>query len=197
MSTRLTGYSAAWLDHARRDAAHAWRMIRRMPGLATVVIVSLAIGIGVNAAIFSWIQALVFKPLPGVRDAAAFHFLEPRTESGSLPGVSWLEYHDLREQTTSFRDLLAYRMAPLTLGESGRTVRTYGLLVSGNYFSALGLEPALGRFFTPNEAARPGGDPVVVVSDGFWRTRLADVANPVGHTLRVNDRELTVVGVAP
>ena len=85
MSTRLTGYPAAWLDHARRDAAHAWRMIRRMPGLATVVIVSLAIGIGVNAAIFSWIQALVFKPLPGVRDAAAFHFLEPRTESG-LPG---------------------------------------------------------------------------------------------------------------
>lgn len=197
MSTRLTDYSAAWLDHARRDAAHAWRMIRRMPGLATVVIVSLAIGIGVNAAIFSWIQALLFKPLPGVRDAAAFHFLEPRSESGSRPGVSWLEYHDLREQTTSFRDLLAYRMAPLTLGESGRTVRTYGLLVSGNYFSALGLEPALGRFFTPDEAARPGGDPVVVISDGFWRTRLGDVANPVGHTLRVNDRELTVVGVTP
>ena len=197
MVTRPTGHATGWLDHARRDAAHAWRMIARMPGLATVVIVSLAIGIGVNAAIFSWIQALVFKPLPGVRDAASFHFVEPRTESGSHPGASWLEYRDLREQLTSFRDLLAYRMVPLTFGESGRTVRTYGLLVSGNYFSTLGLEPAVGRFFTPDEAARPGGDPVVVISHGFWRTRLGDVPNPVGRILRINDRDLTVVGVAP
>jgi predicted permease len=187
----------AWLDSVRRDTAHAWRAMTRMPGLATVVIVSLAIGIGVNAAIFSWIQALVFKPLPGVRDAASFHFVEPRTESGSHPGASWLEYRDLREQLTSFRDLVAYRMVPLTFGERGRTVRTYGLLVSGNYFSALGLEPALGRFFTADGAVRPGADPVVVISHGFWRTRLPGVANPIGQLLRVNDRELTVVGVAP
>ena len=90
MPTDPTGHTMTWLDHFRRDIAHAWRMIARMPGLATVVIVSLAIGIGVNAAIFSWIQALVFKPLPGVRDAASFHFVEPRNESGSYPGVSWL-----------------------------------------------------------------------------------------------------------
>jgi predicted permease len=197
MRTDPTGHTMTWLDHFRRDIAHAWRMIARMPGLATVVIVSLAIGIGVNAAIFSWIQALVFKPLPGVRDAASFHFVEPRNESGSYPGVSWLEYRDLRERLTSFRDLLTYKMVPLTVGEVGQTARTFGMLVSGNYFSALGLEPALGRFLLPDEASRAGGEPVVVISHGFWKTRLGDVANPVGRTIRLNDREVTIIGVAP
>ena len=189
--------SIRWLDHTRRDVRHAWRMIARMPGLASVVIVSLAIGIGVNTAIFSWIQALVLKPLPGVQDAASFQLLEPRTEIGSHPGASWLEYKDLREQLPSFRDLLAFKMTPLNIGETGRTERTFGLLVSGNYFRVLGLDPALGRFFTPDEATQAGSAAVAVISDGFWHTRFAGVANPVGRTIRVNDRELTVVGVAP
>jgi len=197
MSSHPPGPRVAWLDHARRDVAHAWRMIGRMPGLATVVIVSLAIGIGVNAAIFSWIQAMVFKPLPGVRDAASFQLIEPRIEAGSHPGASWLEYRDLREQLTSVRDMLAFRMAPFTVGETGRNERTFGLLVSANYFAALGLEPTLGRFPTPDEVTRPGTEPVVVISHGFWRTHFGDVANPVGRTVRVNDRELTIIGVAP
>src|SRR3954469_1987984 len=122
-----------WLDHFGRDVRHAARSIARMPGLAVVVIVSLAIGIGVNAAIFSWIQGLVFKPLPGVRDAASFQLIEPRSDIGSHVGTSWPEYRDLREQLRSFQGILAYKMVPFTVGESSRTVRTYGLLVSGNY----------------------------------------------------------------
>ena len=186
-----------WLEHLGRDVRHATRSIARMPGLAAVVIVSLAIGIGVNAAIFSWIQGLVFKPLPGVHDAASFQLLEPRSDIGSHIGTSWLEYRDLREQLRSFRDVLAYKMVPFTVGESSRTVRTYGLLVSGNYFTALGLEPALGRFPTPDEVSRPGAEPVVVISDGFWKTRLASASDVVGRRVRVNDQDLTVIGVAP
>jgi hypothetical protein len=83
MSTHTNGRAAVWIDHLARDVRHAARMIARMPGLATVVILSLGIGIGVNTAIFSWIQGLVFKPIPGVRDAASFHLIEPRNESGS------------------------------------------------------------------------------------------------------------------
>ena len=173
------------------------RSIARMPGLATVVIVSLAIGIGVNAAIFSWIQGLVFKPLPGVRDAASFQLIEPRSDIGSHIGTSWPEYRDLREQLRSFRDVLTFKMVPFTVGESNRTVRTFGLFVSGNYFSALGLEPALGRFPTPDEVSRPGSEPVVVISDGFWKTRLAGASDVVGRRVRVNDQDLTVIGVAP
>ena len=182
MSSDSNGRAAAWLDHLARDVRHAARMIARMPGLATVVVVSLAIGIGVNTAIFSWIQGLVFKPIPGVQDAASFQLVEPRNETGSYTSASWLEYQDLRERTQSFRDLLAFKMVPLTLGESGRTTRVFGMLVSGNYFSVLGLEPALGRFLRLDEATRPGSEPVVVISDGFWRTRLASDPAVVGRT---------------
>ena len=148
-----------WIDSLGRDLRHAGRMITRMPVLAIVVVLSLGVGIGANLVIFSWIQALVFKPLPGVEDAASFQLLEPRSEIGSHPGASWLEYRDLREQMPSFRDLLAFKMTPLNIGETGRTERTFGLLVSGNYFSVPGLEPALGRFLTPDEATRPGSAP--------------------------------------
>ncbi|HEU4785945.1 MAG TPA: ABC transporter permease, partial [Gemmatimonadaceae bacterium] len=186
-----------WLDHLGRDIRHATRSIARMPGVATVVVVSLAIGIGVNAAIFSWIQGLVFKPLPGVHDAASFQLIEPRSDIGSHVGTSWLEYRDLREQLRSFQDVLTYKMVPFTIGEASRTVRTYGQLVSGNYFTALGLEPALGRFPTPDEVSRPGSEPVVVISDGFWKTRLAGASDVVGRRVRVNEQDLTIIGVAP
>ncbi|MGH7713857.1 MAG: ABC transporter permease, partial [Gemmatimonadaceae bacterium] len=179
------------------DLRHAWRSLVRMPVLASVVILSLGVGIGVNTAIFSWIQAVLLKPIPGVRGGASFHFVEPRGEDNSYPGVSWLEYQDLRERLRSFRDLMAFRMVALNLGDPGRAERTYGQLVSANFFSSLGLTPQLGRFFTADEVARPGSAPVVVVSHGFWQSRLAGAPNAVGRTLRVNDRELTIIGVAP
>jgi len=185
------------LDHLVRDIRHAARSIVRMPVLATVVVASLAIGIGVNAAIFSWIQGLVFKPLPGVRDAASFQLIEPRSDIGSHVGTSWPEYRDLRERLTSFREILAYKMVPLTIGASPNTFRAYGQLVSGNYFSALGLEPSLGRFPTPDEVSRAGSEPVVIISQGFWKTRLGGAPDVVGRRIRVNEQDLTVIGVAP
>ena len=168
-----------------------------MPTLAAVVVVSLAVGIGINTAVFSWIQAMVLQPIAGVADASGFYLVEPRAETGSNPGASWLEYRDLRERLHAFEDLLAFRMAPFYVGEPGRTERVYGQLVSGNYFSTLGLTPSRGRFIRPEEAARPGGDPVVVVSYGFWQSRLGGAPDAIGRSLRVNDRALTVIGVAP
>jgi predicted permease len=187
----------AWIPQAARDLRHGWRMITRMPVLAAVVIVSIGIGIGVNTAIFSWIQALVLQPVPGVRDAGSLQLVEPRSETGSYPGMSWLEYRDLRERLQSFRDLVAFRMTAFNVGEGSRLERTYGLLVSGNYFSALGLRPALGRFPARDESARPGGDAMVVISHYFWETRFNGAADAVGKTVRVNGQPLTVIGVAP
>ena len=180
-----------------RDVRHAWRMIVKMPALAAVVIVSLGAGIGVNTVVFTWIEAVVLQPLPGVSGAASFHWLEPRSETGGYPGVSWLEYRDLQERLHSFRDVLAFRMVPFYLGEAGRVERAYGLLVSGNYFSVLGLRPALGRFIRPEEVARAGGEPVAVISHEFWQTRFGGAATAQGQTIRVNGRDLTIVGVAP
>ena len=185
------------LDHLIRDIRHAARSIARMPVLTIVVVVSLAIGIGVNAAIFSWIQGLVFKPIPGVRDAASFQLIEPRSDIGSHVGTSWPEYRDLRERLTAFREILAYKLVPLTIGAAPNTMRAYGQLVSGNYFSALGLEPSLGRFPRPDEVTMPGSEPVVVVSNGFWKTRLGGAADVLGRRILVNGQDLTVIGVAP
>lgn len=186
-----------WIESVRRDVSHAWRMIARMPVLATAVVLSLGVGIGVNVVIFSWIQAVVFQPIPGVAGAASFNLVEPRTETGMNPGTSWLEYRDLRERLHTFRDLLAFRMTSLYVGEPGQVERAYGLLVSGNYFSALGLQPALGRFFRPDEVAQPGGEPVVVISHAYWQSHFAGAPTAVGQVVRVNSRALTIVGVAP
>lgn len=116
------------------DVRAAWRSIVKMPVLAAVVVVSPGVGIGVNTAVFSWIQAVVLRPLPGVADAGGFHSVEPRAETGSYPGVSWLEYADLRERLRSFPDLLAFRMAPFNVGESGRSQRTLTEHVEKNLF---------------------------------------------------------------
>ena len=172
-------------------------MIGRMPGLSAVVIVSLGVGIGVNTAVFSWIQAMVLQPIPGVADVGAIQRAEPRADTGSYPGASWREYRDMRDRMRTLPDLFAFRMVPFNVGDAARPERTPGLLVSGNYFSALGLTPALGRFLRPDEVEGAGGSPVVVISYSYWQTRFERASTVLGRTLRVNDRQLTIVGVAP
>ena len=176
---------------------HALRSIARMPGLAAVVILSLGVGIGVNTAVFSWIQAIVLKPIPGVDDSGSYYHVEPKADTGTYPGMSWAEYRDLTTQLQSIEELVASRMAPLNVGDSGRTERTYAQLVSGNFFTALRLRPAAGRFITADEVRQPGAEPVVVLSHDYWQTHFSGSASVIGQTLRVNDRVLTIIGVAP
>ena len=185
------------IENLLGDLRNAARSIARMPGLATVIIVSLAIGIGVNTTIFSWIQMILFEPMPAVGGAANFLLVEPRTETGGYPGASWLEYRDLQTHVPALRDVVAFQMVPFNLGERGQTERTHGQLVSGNYFSALGLRPVVGRFIRPEEAERPGTEPVVVISYDYWQTRFRGAPAAVGQKLRVNERDLVVIGVAP
>jgi len=186
-----------FIEHLLGDLRNAARAIRRMPGLAAVIIVSLAIGIGVNTTILSWIQMILLQPLPGVSGASNFLLLEPRMETSGYPGASWLEYRDLQTQVPALRDVVASQMVPFNVGEKGQTERVFGQLVSGNYFSALGLKPAIGRFIRPEEAERPGTEPVIVISYDYWQTRFRGAPQVVGQKLRVNERDLTVIGVAP
>jgi predicted permease len=189
-----------WQEHASgwiRDVRHAFRATVRMPVVSAVIVLSFAAGIGVNATVFTWIQATVFHPLPGVPSITDVQLVEPINETGGYPGTSWAEYRDLRERLGSFQNLLASRMVAFYVGEPSNVERRYGQLVSGNFFAALGLRPALGRFFTEDEVAVPGGAPVVVVSHGFWQAHFDGAPDAVGRTLRVNDRDLAVLGVAP
>lgn len=176
---------------------HGLRAIARMPGLAAVVILSLGVGIGVNTAVFSWIQAIILKPIPGVDDSGSFYHVEAKSDTGTYPGMSWREYLDLAPKLSSIESLVVSRMAPLNVGDSGRTERTYAQLVSGNLFEALRLRPAAGRFIRADEAERPGGEPVVVISHDYWQTHYAGSPSAIGQTIRVNDNQLTIVGVAP
>jgi len=180
-----------------RDVRHACRVILRMPALAAVVIGSLGVGIGANTVVFSWVEAVVISPVPGIRGASGLHLIEPKNETGMYQGVSWLEYRDLREQLRTFEGLVAFRMAPLYVGERGRVERSSGLLVSDNYFTALGLTPALGRFLRPDEVEKPGTAPVVVISYDYWRTRFAASPSVLGQAVRINGNDLAIVGVAP
>ncbi len=166
-----------------------------MPVVSTVVVVSLAIGIGVNTVVFSWIQARILNPVPGVEDGRQLLLIEPKTEAGLYAGASWPEFKDLRATLQSFDGLVAARMAPLYVGPAGSVERLFGLLVSDNYFSALGIRPALGRFFAPAEVLHAGGAPVAVISHRLWKSHFRAAPDVIGRTVRINGRELTVIGV--
>jgi predicted permease len=165
--------------------------------MAAIIVVSLAAGIGVNASVFSWIQARLLRPLPGVAGSVGLLLVEPVNDAGLYVGTSWPEYQDIRARVSSLPNLIASRMVPLYVGEPGATERAYGVLVSDNYFSALGVTPIMGRAFGPGDLKAEGGELVAVISHGIWTSMFTADPNVVGRSIRVNGRQLTVVGVAP
>jgi putative ABC transport system permease protein len=165
--------------------------------MAAVIVVSLAAGIAVNASVFSWIQARLLRPLPGVTGSMNLLLVEPINDSGLYVGTSWPEYLDIRARVASLTGLIAARMVPLYVGEPGATERAFGVLVSDNYFSALGVNAALGRTFTAEDLSAEGAAPVAVISNGLWRSMFGADPAAVGKPVRVNGQMLTVVGVAP
>ncbi len=174
----------------------AFRQLVRTPFLSAVIISSLAIGIGANTVIFSWLRRAAFDPLPGARGAGLMS-LETIDDTGNYVSTSWLEYLDLRERVPSLDGIAIQRQRPLTLGEAGAGERVSAQLVSGNFFDVLGVRPALGRFFRPEEGRQPGDAPVAILSHDFWRKHFDADPHAVNRTLRLNDRMFTVVGVAP
>jgi predicted permease len=165
--------------------------------MAAVIIVSLAAGIGVNASVFSWIQARLLRPLPGVEGSMNLLLVEPVNDNGLYVGTSWPEYQDLRARTPSLPNLIAGRMVPMYVGEPGATERAYGMLVSDNYFSALGVKPVLGRTLVADDLRAEGGEPIAVISHGLWQSMFMGDPQVVGRPLRVNGQSLTIVGVVP
>ena len=179
------------------DLRHAWRGLRAMPLVSIVIVASLGLGIGANTTVFSWLQMVRWKPLPGVADAGRLQTIETRTVQGAYVGTSWLRFLDLQRHNRSFAWLLASRPMPLTVGDAPRVERAAGLFVSGNYFEALALRPAAGRLLSPEDAGAPGRQPVAVISHDYWQTHYGAARTAVGSTIRVNGQALEIVGVAP
>ena len=175
----------------------AARSLSRAKGLVAVAIVSLALGIGVNGAIFTYVNAIEFRPLPFRQPSELVDVSEASPAelcAGCAVGTSWPTLSLWRARARSFIALEAYRESSYTLAGDGEPERTGGAQVTAGLFPLLGVEPALGRGFAATED-RPGGDAVVLLSHGLWTRRFGADTAAVGRTLRVNGIPHTIIGV--
>ncbi|MFN7998934.1 MAG: ABC transporter permease [Bryobacteraceae bacterium] len=180
-----------------RDARYALRAFRNSPALVAIALVSLALGIGLNTAMFNLVSAVLFQPLP-VPDPGRLVsvYTLDRTNPGYL-SCSYPNYLDYRAHNQVFSGLLLFSTIPAILAGSGDPQDLTAQIVSGNYFEVLGVKPFLGRTFAPQEDLVPGQSAVAVVSYAFWRRVLGGSRRAVGTTIRLNNHSFTVIGVAP
>ena len=188
------------LETIAQDVRYALRMMRKNPGFTTVAVLSLAIGIGANCAVFSAADAYLLRPLPvphpgDVMTVGSSALIEGFGEMVA----SYPEYVDIRSRSKSFDGLVGFTnntAAVATAPDELPSLRL-GLLVSGNFFSVLGVEPQLGRTFRPEEDQVPGRDAVLILGHDFWQSQFGGDRSILGRTMHVNGVEFTVIGVAP
>jgi predicted permease len=180
-----------------QDLHYGFRQLLKRPGFTFLAIVSMALGIGANTAIFSLVDTVVFRPLP-VRNASELQELYGTLHNGADYTIqSYLNYKDYRDRNQVFSGLVAFRIAVASLSHNGNNERVWGTMASANYFDVLGVPPLLGRGFLPEEDQTPKSHPVVVLSYGCWQKRFASDPAIVGRSVLVNNVPFTVVGVAP
>jgi predicted permease len=175
------------------DFRYALRVLLKSPGFTIVAVLTLALGIGANTAVFSIVNALLLRPLP-VERPSELVFLE-NTRYG--PSQSFPDYRDLQDRNQVLAGLVGYRMAPMELETDRGAERIWGYLATGNYFDVLGVKPALGRFFSPSDDVHAGASPYAVLSYGAWQARFGGDPAIVGKIIRINRLPYTVFGVAP
>jgi putative ABC transport system permease protein len=180
------------------DIKLALRTLRRSPGFTVTAVLTLALGIGANTSIFSVVDGILFRPLPVPHPANLIAFDTAASRLTRFGSSSYQDWVDIRARSHSFQDLAIYEDLPLSLSQKGGEAQfVHGLLVSDNYFSALGVRPAIGRGFLPEEGQVPGRDAIVVISDALWRDAFASDSAIAGKEISLNGHAFTIVGVAP
>jgi len=188
-----------WLTDFFDDARFALRSLRRTPGLTAFVVITLALGIGLTSATFSMVDGLIFRPYP-VPHPGNVVSLVSTTHDSPFDRFSYREYLDIRDKTNSYVGVVANAGMEAVgfSADPGITPRIKGgMMVSGNYFQALGVEPRLGRGFREDEDQVPSRNPVVVLGPDFWRHEFASEESVLGKTILLNGTKFTVIGVAP
>jgi hypothetical protein len=190
---------AGWLDTVFRDLKYTYRTLARAPGFTAVAVLTLALGIGANTAIFSLLDQVLLRLLP-VKDPQQLVLL---TMKGRHYGSNWggnaishPMFRDFRDHNEVFSDMFCRFPTSASLSFGQQSERVFVELVSGSYFSTLGVVPAMGRILTPEDDVVPSGHPFVVLNYNFWKTRFAGDPQVVGRTLNLNNYKMTVVGVA-
>jgi predicted permease len=180
-----------------QDLRYGTRQLLKRPGFTFLAIISMALGIGANTAIFSLVDTVVFRPLP-VKNASELQELYGTLHNGADYTIqSYLNYKDYRDRNQVFSGLIAYRLVVASLSHNGNNERVWGSLVSWNYFDVLGVQPTLGRGFRAEEDQTPNSHPVVVLSYGCWQKRFGSDPSIVGRTVSLNNTTFIVVGIAP
>jgi predicted permease len=180
-----------WLEDAVRDVGYALRMFRRAPSFALAAILTLALGIGANTAIFTVVNATLLQRLP-VPDRDRLAYVQRQKNAGLFP---YPMYTALRDGTQAFEGVAAWSGFVASLNAGDGADRTSGYLVTGNFFDVLGLAADRGRLLSPADDVTPGAHPVVVISRELWQTRFAGRPDIVGHEIRLNGNVFTIVGV--
>ena len=186
-------------NHVLQDLRYSFRMLLKNPVFTAAAVLTLALGIGLNAATFSAINGILLRPLPGTREPERLIQLYRAWPGLDYGSTSIPHYHDLRDRTGDvFEDVGAWYFTSMSLAADGRSERIMGLLVSANFFQTYGVTPALGRAFIPGEEDRnPGTHPVAILGNGFWQARFGGDPSVVGRTLVLNGHPFQIVGVAP
>ncbi|HEU4628419.1 MAG TPA: ABC transporter permease [Gemmatimonadaceae bacterium] len=195
-----------WVDAAWRSVRLSVRGLRRAPGFVGTVVTCMALGVGANSAAFSLFDELVLRPLPVPAPERLVNLAAPGPQTGSTQCnrigdcdevFSYPMFRDLQRGQTVFTGIAAHRLFIAGVAYDGQAVEGDGVLVSGSYFPVLGLRPALGRLLGPADDQVVGGHPVAVLSHAYWTARLGADPGVLGRRIVVNDRPLTIVGVAP
>ncbi|HEX5439011.1 MAG TPA: ABC transporter permease [Gemmatimonadaceae bacterium] len=188
--------TGATLESIARDVRLAARALRRTPLFTTVAILTLALGLGANTAIFSVIDAALLRPLPGVRNPGQLVAFERVQPTDVFDNFGYPDYRDFRDRTHTLSAVAAYSSSTLNFG-TGTAERIRGTLVTGNYFGTLGVHAALGRVIQPADDGAPGAAPVAVLSDDFWRHAFGGDRRIIGGTILLDGYPYTVIGIAP
>jgi predicted permease len=180
-----------------QDLRYSLRMMFRNRSFTILAVFTLAIGIGACTTVFSWIDGLLLRPLSGVASPDRLVAVETLTPNGAFVPNSYPDYRDFRDHLNLVSGIAVTHPAAFSVGQQDHAERVWGELVSGNFFSVLGTKVTVGRVFLPQEYGdKPGAFPLVVISDRFWRSHFNADPSIVGKTIRVNQRELTLIGIA-
>ena len=192
---------ARWLDDLGLDLRYALRAMRRSPGFALAVALTLGVGIGVNGIVVGYVNALLFRPIPAREPKQLVALFQRDTRTGRIGELGYEDYLDYRDRSGAFAGLAAMSGVPLNVaipGTAGSVAgdMVWGEMVTENYFTVLGTTPAAGRFFQAADAPQ-GANPFVVLSYDCWRRRFGAAPDIMGRVVRLNGTEFTVTGVAP
>lgn len=178
------------------DVRYAVRSLLKNPGLTSAAVLSLGLGIGANTTIFTWVQAVLFRPIPMAADPGTIRIAAMENRDGQSRSWSYPNYQDFSQRVTQMQ-VVAQDDQTFSIAVDDTAERAWGALVSGNYFEVMGVRPAAGRLFTAQDDVTAGGHPVAVISHAYWQRRFSGDPSIVNKQVLINNAPMTVVGVAP